>query len=274
MADEVIHFRNAALRHRDSAVRRAAPKDAVMLPVASPVHVAAVGGPAQAGVLIAEGDSWFDYPWHDVLRMLEDHHGFEVESVAHKTIASKRWRTAAVSLKILLAWLRDSSDDPSFRSAILLSGGGNDVAGDEFGMLLNHASSARSGLNDSVVRGVIDERVRDAYITILSIVTKVCVMRTGNTVPVIIHGYDHPVPDGRGFLGGWGPLPGPWLEPGFREKGYEDVEKRKTMAADLIDRFNVMLQDVSAMPEFKHVRYVDLRGTLSTTANYKTWWAN
>jgi hypothetical protein len=46
------------------------------------------------------------------------------------------------------------------------------------------------------------------------------------------------------------------------------------MAADLIDRFNVMLQDVSAMPEFKHVRYVDLRGTLSTTANYKTWWAN
>ena len=33
-----------------------------------------------AGFLIAAGDSWFDYPWHDVLRMLEDHHGYDVES--------------------------------------------------------------------------------------------------------------------------------------------------------------------------------------------------
>jgi hypothetical protein len=22
----------------------------------------------------------------------------------------------------------------------------------------------------------------------------------------VIHGYDYPVPDGRGFLGGWGPF--------------------------------------------------------------------
>ena len=35
-------------------------------------------------MLVAEGDSWFDYPWQDVLRMLEDRHGYDVESVAHK----------------------------------------------------------------------------------------------------------------------------------------------------------------------------------------------
>jgi hypothetical protein len=28
--------------------------------------------PAQSGLLIAEGDSWFDYPLHDVLEILED----------------------------------------------------------------------------------------------------------------------------------------------------------------------------------------------------------
>ncbi|MEQ1572332.1 MAG: aldo/keto reductase, partial [Myxococcota bacterium] len=27
-------------------------------------------------------------------------------------------------------------------------------------------------------------------------------------------------PLGRGFLGGWGPLPGPWLDPGLCQKGY------------------------------------------------------
>ena len=46
--------------------------------------------------------------------------------------------------------------------AILLSGGGNDVAGDEFGMLLNHERSPVRGLNGQVLAGVIDERVRSA----------------------------------------------------------------------------------------------------------------
>ena len=35
-------------------------------------------------MLIAEGDSWFDYPLDDVLRILEDHYGYDVESVAHR----------------------------------------------------------------------------------------------------------------------------------------------------------------------------------------------
>ena len=37
----------------------------------------------------------------------------------------------------------------------------------------------------------------------------------------------------------------------------------------LIDAFNTMLQQLSALPQFDHVRYVNLRGTLSQGANYK-----
>ena len=47
----------------------------------------------------------------------------------------------------------------------------------------------------------------------LSAVTAACQDLLGAPVPILLHGYDYPVPDGRGFLGGWGPLPGPWLEP-------------------------------------------------------------
>lgn len=36
------------------------------------------------GTLMAEGDSWFDYPWKNVLSCLEDKHGYDVESMAHK----------------------------------------------------------------------------------------------------------------------------------------------------------------------------------------------
>jgi hypothetical protein len=48
---------------------------------------------------------------------------------------------------------------------------------------------------------------------------------------------DPPIPvlDGRGFLGGWWFLPGPWLEPGFREKGFARLPERITLAKQLID---------------------------------------
>ena len=85
------------------------------------------------------------------------------------------------------------------------------------------------------------------------------------------------MPDGRGFLGGWGPLPGPWFEPGFREKGYDNLDERVAIARDLIDRFYTMLAAVVAMPAFAHVQLVDLRDTLSTDLGndrYKAWWGN
>jgi lysophospholipase L1-like esterase len=159
-------------------------------------------------------------------------------------------------------------------TAILLSGGGNDVAGDEFGMLLNHAMSGIPGLNSSVVTGVIDERVHDAYATILQAITAVCQQQIGATVPILVHGYDYPVADGRGFLGGAWLLPGPWLDPGFRQKGYGTMATRVPIVVELIDRFNAMLKAVAGRAPFAHVRYVDLRGTLATGPTYRQWWAN
>ena len=275
LADEVLRFRDQALRRRSAAVRHAAPVADARAVSPRLIRAAGVGpgGVARTGVLVAEGDSWFDYPWHDVLRMLEDHHGYDVESVAHKgdTVESMAYGGQLEEFTRVIEKLLRQGVLPR---AILLSGGGNDVAGDEFGVLLNHIRSAHAGLNEQVVRGVIDERVFDAYVTILSGVTMVCRQRAGRPIPIIIHGYGHPVPDGRGVLGGWGPLPGPWLQPGFRDKGFSAPDACVEMAADLIDRFNVMLRRVAALTEFSHVRYVDVRDLLSNGADYKTWWAN
>lgn len=233
----------------------------------------AAGGSTRVGVLVAEGDSWFDYPWHDVLRMLEDHHGYDVESIAHKgdTIESMAYGGQLEEFTRLIEKLVRQGVIPT---AILLSGGGNDVAGDEFRTLLNHARSAHAGLNEQVVKGIVDERVFDAYVTMLTGVTTVCRKRSGGPIPILIHGYSHPVPDGRGVLGGWGPLPGPWLQPGFRDKGFAERGACLEMAADLIDRFNGVLQRVTALREFSHVRYVDVRDALSNATDYKRWWAN
>jgi lysophospholipase L1-like esterase len=259
-AEKVLAFRRAV-----QSAQAAAPADGAAI---------AAAAPAPQRVLVAEGDSWFNYPWTDVLRILEDRYGYAVESVAHWGDRIETMAYNAGQLEELARRLERLFGRNLPPAAILLSGGGNDVAGQEFGLLLNHANSATPGLNELVVQGVIDDRVRLAYITLLSAISHICAEHGHAGIPIVIHGYDYPVPDGRGFLGGWGAFPGPWLEPGFRDKGYTQLSRRKQIARTLIDRFNAMLAQIVQLPAFAHVRYVDVRGALSSGADYKRWWDN
>jgi lysophospholipase L1-like esterase len=274
-AREVLKFRARALRKRAAALT-AKPKrlQSQRTVEVDEALLRAVGAAQTAGVLVAEGDSWFDYPLNDVLRILEDHYAYEVESVAHKGDRVEEMAYGLGQLEELTRTLEKLLRQSVIPKAILLSGGGNDVAGDEFGMLLDHARSPLPAFNDQVVSGIIDQRVKIAYVTILSAVTQICEERLNRKLPILIHGYDYPVADGRGFAGGWGLLPGPWLEPGFREKGFGNMTERIGLMKQLIDRFNSMLKDIAAMTEFSHVTYINLRNTLSTGANYKQYWAN
>jgi lysophospholipase L1-like esterase len=158
--------------------------------------------------------------------------------------------------------------------AILLSGGGNDIAGDEFAILINHVRSGLPALNHDVVRGVVDVRLRNAYTFLISGLTEIAHCYLDRPIPIVVHGYDYPVPDGRGFAGGWWLLPGPWLKPGFAQKGHTTLTANKAILRTLIDALNEMLTRVSAMPRFGHVKYVDLRGTLSQNAGYQDDWAD
>jgi lysophospholipase L1-like esterase len=232
-------------------------------------------GPPSPRVLIAEGDSWFDYPFTDVLKELEDNHGYDIESVSHKGDTIEEMAYSGGQLDDLIRALEKVIREGRIPDAVLLSGGGNDVAGDEFAFLLNHAASANPGLNDQVVQGVIDDRIRNAYITVLTSVSTVCEESLGAPLPVLVHGYGYAVPDGRGFWGGWGPLPGPWLEPGFFQKGYLNLAANTNTVMTLIDRFNTMISGLPALPGFEHVRYVNVRDSLSNAAqDYEDWWSD
>jgi lysophospholipase L1-like esterase len=236
--------------------------------------VRALAVPPATGLLVAEGDSWFDYPLHDVLTMLEDEHGFDIESVAHKGDTVEDMAYSGGQFDDFARLLEKVLRHGRVPDAILLSGGGNDIAGNEFAMLLNHASSRLPPINDDVVRGVIDVRTRNAYASLISGLKEIAMGLLKRPIPVVVHGYDYPVPDGRGFLGGFGFLPGPWLQPGFQRKGFADVGANTAVVGKLIDRFNVMLRQLSRSDGFEHVRYVDLRDTLSHAAGYKRDWAN
>lgn len=230
--------------------------------------------PPPTGLLVAEGDSWFDYPFHDVLTMLEDEHGFDVESVAHKGDTVEDMAYSGGQFDDFARLLEKVLRQGRVPDAILLSGGGNDIAGDEFAMLLNHAASGLPPINDDVVRGVIDVRTRNAYAFLISGLGEIAMRMLNRQIPVIVHGYDCPVPDGRGFLGGFGFLPGPWLQPGFQQKGFSNLDANTAVVGKLIDTFNAMLGQLARSQGFEHVRYVDLRRTLSHAAGYKRDWAN
>lgn len=258
--------RKRAAREKALPMRRRAPGPPKRLPL---ITRAFFGKRESIGVLLAEGDSWFDYPGKDILALLEDEHLYDVKSVAHMGDCVEDMAHSDGQLVDFTRRLEKLLGEGKIPRAILLSGGGNDIAGDEFAILLNHAASSLPPLNENIITGVVDIRLKEAYVTILSALTEVSKKYLGKPLPIVVHGYDYPLPDGRGFLGGWWKLPGPWLKPGFERKGFKNLATNTQLIADLIDRFNVMLASVSTL--FPHVHYLDLRRTLNPN---KTDWAN
>ncbi|MEP7147951.1 MAG: hypothetical protein ABI857_03620 [Acidobacteriota bacterium] len=272
-ADEVIE-RRAKQRRKRSAIESRLParRRALGVPRQLPPKTRALFGSRKTvGVLMAEGDSWFDYPMRDVLGLLEDVYLYDVESVAHKGDCVEDMAHAPGQFDEFARRLEKLLANGKVPRAILLSGGGNDIAGDEFAILLNHATSSLPPLNESIVRGLIDERLKAAYVTMLSGLTAITKNWLGKPIPIVAHGYDYPLPDGRGFMGGWWKLPGPWLKPGFARKGHSNLAINTKLVAEVIDRFNVMLASVTSLPAFPHVHHLDLRGTLKPDKKH---WAN
>lgn len=273
VVDDVLKRRVQVLRARAQALAEmpapvAAKSMKTLLKPTAHVALATAAKAATKGWLIAEGDSWFDYPGTDILNSLHQS-AYDVESVARAGDRIEMMAFGRGQLDRFAAAVEKVIGNGHTPKAILLSGGGNDIAGSEFAFLINHAGSPRQGFNDSVVRGVIEERARDAYIWIIRTITDLCQKMLKQKIRIILHGYGYPIPDGDGVLGGWGPLPGPWLRPGFIEKGFDNLAENTAMMKSLMDRFNNMVQGVAG--EFAHVRYVNLRPLLPAT---KTLWAN
>src|SRR5687767_7786350 len=109
-----------ARRARPVVARRAARRASPAIPARTRRALTTI---PRAGILVAEGDSWFDYPLNDILSMLEDEHGFEVDAVAHRgdTVEDMAYGVGQFDDFIrLLEKILKRGDVPD---AILLSGG-------------------------------------------------------------------------------------------------------------------------------------------------------
>ena len=170
-----------------------------------------------------------------------------MESTAHKGDPIEKMAYTGGQLEDFARKLEKIKARGAVAKAVLFSGGGDDVAGNEFGMLLNNAFSPIAGWDTGVLDGVLNHRILTAYSQLLISITGLCQGTFGVTVPILMHGCDYPVPDGRGFLGGW-PFPGPWLDPGFREKNFDNLTQRIALMQILMDQFNEVVKSLPAEP--------------------------
>jgi len=228
------------------------------------------------GLIIVEGDSWFSYPlFPDICEILQRRFDYTVDSrAAHHGHTLEDMAYSEYQL-YKLAWiLAEHARKKQTPKAVLLSAGGNDIVGKQFGFLLNHDNSGREKLNAAVVKGLLDERLRPAAVELITSVTELCVHYFGRIVPIVIHGYDIPFPDGRGFPLSWH---GPWMRPGFIEKGYKVATKRdlirnRQIIRELILEYNKMLEDLQQLDDsLGHVHYLSLLGTLKSENYFDDW---
>lgn len=248
------------------------------------------------GILIAEGDSWFDYgPGYDILTALEALEYDIKEVAAHgDTLREMVFSANDEQFKELERTLiQVAAIDQATPRAILLSGGGNDFTGKEqdrrspydykFERLLNDKNSGDGLLNKGEVDQVMNVELYGLYKHLIAKIDDACGKIFGKVVPILVHGYGYVVPDGRGIqvpqsrTYGFPPSYGPWLKPAFRKKHYYDLQENTDAMRAVIDEFNGML----ARLEGGHVMRVDLRNCLSNSLEgggglkeYEKDWAN
>jgi hypothetical protein len=234
---------------------------------ARPLPVGASAAPRPL-VLLAHGDSWFDYPLDgnrislsdtDVIAQLESMGNINpvIQNVSHygdATTEEMSWPKQQRMIDSLADqgnWLENGKPD-----AILFSGGGDDVAGNQFCIFLDYANAGGSGLDASRFQealGMVEASYRDLFL-----------FRDRNApgVPIFGHCYDFPIPNGVHPI-----CAGPWLLPSLTFAGWSSAQGTGIVHDSLV-AFRSILVGLASDPVNKFV-LVETQNTLQADD-----WAN
>lgn len=234
-----------------------------------------------SGSLLMFGDSWFHYPLGGVnlAKALKARGYTGPRPVGNfglwlKDMASGRFLTEFLDrLKAML-------DEPNGRPrAILLSGGGNDAVKEQLLSLVNKKTGEGLPLlNEEALEQFVEGTLREHFLAILRAIRATETAVAAPPVPVLIHGYDHPIADGR-YIPGKADDPRAWLRPFMQRQGYDQTAGDNADGTQamrlLISRLNEMLAALPTAPGVGPVFHVQLCGALASKfANHTDAWAN
>ncbi len=217
--------------------------------------------------ILAEGDSWFDYlPGTDLIDCLRNNHNYVIDNYAkagdtlenmiYGTCITKHFMPITPTINKILN--RISELKPR---VFLFSGGGNDIAGEEFASYLNHKNSGLSVLREQYVHDIINNVFRKYFEDLIEKIVKVSPLTN-----IIVHGYGHTIPTGKGVDLLLFTFAGPWLKPALAQKGIFDPKEEQKAVFTVIDKYNEMLKDLAS--KHKHFHYVDLRDMLDPATDW------
>jgi hypothetical protein len=223
-------------------------------------------------MLLAHGDSWFNYPCDgntytpfstsDIIAHLTQmgspppkilnlsHYG----DATTDEMGLQKQKRLIKALTTSKNWLNGKPD------AILFSGGGNDIAGDPFCIYLNYKDkdSHTPGLDPVRFAGRVAS-IRASYLDLFLFRD-----RYAKGAPIFGHGYDDAYPMEQPHP----PCMGPWIHPSLGFTGWNDEEGRAILL-DALTQFRKMLVDLKDDPKKYDFTVVHTQGTLT-----KTDWAN
>lgn len=208
--------------------------------------------------ILAEGDSWFDYPAHargGLIPRLATKLGVPIMSLANAG-DEVRYMLGVEQRERLVRELQSGCPAGGPWDVLLFSGGGNDVVGNPLGLWLRDYASGLPA------RGLVHPQRYEAALTLVRAGYEDLIELRDRLSPdthLVFHAYDFAIPDGRGVCGG---LLGPWLQPAFRMRGFP--LDPPTEATEVV---RVMLTDFAAMLDGltrqKKVSLVNGQGTLA-----------
>jgi lysophospholipase L1-like esterase len=248
------------------------------LKVTKVAHPRAVGPTRPRGnLVIGLGDSWFHYFAADIFDVFKFDLGFEALTLAEEGTRILEMAAQPRQLQRLDELIQAQGALGRWPCVILLSACGNDVVHPELQELLVERSSISDlmhALEPAKTTKFIDVELHGALTKVLTAIDAIAVARVGQRVPILIHGYAYPYPDGRGALGTVLPS---WLAPSFEARGYTDndvkkqLDERHTVMTALIDRLNGMQIEVAAElgKLGLDVRHIDLRRVLMRQADWQ-----
>lgn len=230
--------------------------------------------PGEFAAALAIGDSWFWYPNNNILGTLVHHpdirpeHSF-IQNLGFNGAELQDYVGAGRHAKAVQHYL-----SPNFRHGFgefYISGAGNDAV--DYGLALSEDCSGISDPKACLDEARLDTLLRKISTALGGLIHDIRWAYRNDAAakqPIFFHGYDYPVPDGRGFAGRTA-----WLKPAMDASRVDpDLKFRVAVARALIDRLNeeVFMQFHSPQNQVVHI---DSRGTLSASgATYKKDWTN
>lgn len=250
-----------------------------------------VTAPAALGQLLGWGDSWIFNHHPQTIDL-----GSALASLGYDTTRFEALASAGITLRAMAQSAADPSlpnsiyadiyralveaDDPQIQrplpKAILISGGGNDVhqrlpRPSPLMRMVRHQDDGLPLLDPAAAQAFVEGQLAQDLRKVLQNLTGL----TRGRIPILVQGYDYPVPDGRNYL----TLKRlAWLYPSIvTDKGHDALGTGRTLMRELIEALNLMQAQVCGEFADLRVRHLRLTGNADLPAfqgDHTRFWEN